>query len=46
MRWIDHYSNFIILPFFFSSKDVGVFMDEWARQGGHARFQMEFFYNR
>ena len=46
MRWIDNYSNFIILPFFFSFKDVGVFMDEWARQGGHARFQMEFFYNR
>ena len=30
----------------FFSIDVGVFMDEWARQGGHARFQMEFFYNR
>ena len=29
-----------------TGKDVGVFMDQWARQGGHARFQMQFVYNR
>ena len=29
-----------------TGKDMGVFMDQWVRQGGHARFQMQFVYNR
>jgi transcription initiation factor TFIID subunit 2 len=29
-----------------TGKDTGVFMDQWVRQGGHARFQMQFNYNR
>ena len=29
-----------------TGKDTGVFMDQWVRQGGHARFQMQFVYNR
>ena len=29
-----------------TGKDMGVFLDQWARQGGHARFHMQFVYNR
>ncbi len=32
--------------FLVTGKDMGVFMDQWVRQGGHARFQMEFVFNR
>ena len=29
-----------------TGKDIGVFVDTWVRQGGHARFQLSFFFNR
>ena len=29
-----------------TGKDMGVFMDQWVRTGGHARFHMEFVFNR
>ena len=28
-----------------TGKDTGVFMDQWVRQGGHARFRMQFVYD-
>ena len=28
--------------FLVTGKDMGVFMDQWIRTGGHARFHMEF----
>lgn len=47
------WSNMIISTLSFTKsiftvtgKDMGVFMDQWARQGGHARFHMQFIYNR
>ena len=32
--------------FLVTGKDMGVFMDQWIRVGGHARFHMEFVFNR
>ena len=32
--------------FLVTGKDMGVFMDQWVRTGGHARFHMEFVFNR
>ena len=32
--------------FLVTGKDMGVFMDQWIRTGGHARFHMEFVFNR
>ena len=29
-----------------TGKDIGVFVDTWVRQGGHARFQLSFVFNR
>lgn len=32
--------------FVVSGKDMDVFMDHWVRTGGHARFHMQFVFNR
>ncbi len=32
--------------FMVTGKDMDVFMDQWVRTGGHARFTMEFIFNR
>jgi len=29
-----------------TGKDIGVFVDTWVRQCGHARFQLSFVFNR
>ena len=29
-----------------TGKDMGVFIDQWIRTGGHAKFNMEFIFNR
>lgn len=32
--------------FMVTGKDMGVFIDKWIRSGGHARFHMDFVFNR
>ena len=32
--------------FLVTGKDMNVFMDQWVRTGGHAKFYMEFIFNR
>ncbi|XP_071743330.1 transcription initiation factor TFIID subunit 2 [Lepeophtheirus salmonis] len=50
---VSSWSNMIINTLVFTrsiftvtGKDMGVFMDQWVRTGGHARFHMEFVFNR
>ena len=30
----------------FAGKDMVVFMDQWVRMGGHAKFSLKFIFNR
>ncbi len=39
-------ASFARAVFTVTGKDMDVFMDQWVRMGGHARFTMEFVFNR
>ena len=48
-QWVNMIINTLAFTrsiFMVTGKDMGVFMDQWVRTGGHARFHMEFVFNR